>query len=483
MSWLSKGAGILALAVTLGGCSSPSSDEPSSEGSSNVAGDQLATVSGRAAVGAPIANAPVDARCEGGEGFVGTVTTNDAGGFLGQLATSALPCALRVTGNGEDKVLHSYVDSGGNINITPFTDLIIALSAAKAPMDWFEQDEHSTDVESLDMAKEEFLEALRHASYNLPDNEFDPFRSSFQINDAVDQLLDSFSAAVRNMPNYSGYQAFVDLISSGNLQAIPPAPAPSGDDDSESGDDSNGSDDGSDGGDTGDGGDNSGGTDELTAADLCAPPQIAPTGTLIEFSQQLYDTQSGSETGVVSIRQESLGPMEFRGEETHAILVEDVSEGINDESRNTTYVSIDTTEMVERTHGSTSVDPDTGEETTLWFEPTFNYPYALAIDEEYVQSVSLFASMDGGPGTLLFELDHTIQFKGVETVTVPAGTFDACKYLQTSSTRSQPTPSTSAVWFNVEDGIAVKSALVEDGVEITEVELLSYSVNGAQQAP
>ncbi|MEQ9547410.1 MAG: hypothetical protein RIK85_15515 [Marinobacter sp.] len=482
MSWLSKGAGILALAVTLGGCSSPSSDEPSSEGSSNVAGDQLATVSGRAAVGAPITNAPVDARCEGGEGFVGTVTTNESGGFLGQLATSALPCALRVTGNGEDKVLHSYVDSGGNINITPFTDLIIALSAAKAPMDWFDQDEHSTDLESLDIAKEEFLEALRNANYNLPANEFDPFRSSFQINDAVDQLLDTFSAAVRNMPNFSGYQAFVDLISSGNLQAIPPAPTSSEDDDSENSDNTGGSDDGSDGGD--DSGDNDGGgSDELTAADLCAPPQIAPTGTLIEFSQQFYDTQSGDEIGALSIRQESLGPMEFRGEETHAILVEDVSEGGNDEFWRTTYLSIDTTELVERTHGSTSVDPDTGEETTLWFEPTFNYPYALAIDEEYVQSVSLFASNDGGPGALLVELDHTIQFKGVETVTVPAGTFDACKYLQTSSTSSHPTPSTSAVWFNVEDGIAVKSALVEDGVEKTEVELLSYSVNGAQQAP
>ncbi|MCG2581899.1 MAG: hypothetical protein KA296_13590 [Marinobacter sp.] len=196
----------------------------------------MATLSGRAAVGAPISNAPVDARCKGGQGFIESVITNDSGGFLGQVEASALPCALRVTGTGEDKILHSYTDSGGTINITPLTDLIIALSASMAPMDWFNQDEHASAVGSLEQAREEFLGALRNANYNLPDDGFDPFTSSFEINDAVDQLLDAFSAAIRDMPNVTGYQAFVDLISSGNLAAIPQAPTPPEEDDSGSGD-------------------------------------------------------------------------------------------------------------------------------------------------------------------------------------------------------------------------------------------------------
>lgn len=259
MTWISNRAGLLALAVALHGCS-PSG--PSSDDSGDVAGDQLVTLSGRAAVGAPIANAPVDARCDGGQSFIEPVTTNDSGGFLGQVETSALPCALRVTGDGEDKVLHSYADSEGIINITPFTDLIIALSASRAPMDWFEQDEHTSTVGSLNQAKEEFLGALRKANYNLPDDGFDPFKSSFEINDAVDQLLDAFSAAVRDMTNVTGYQAFVDLISSGNLGAIPPAPTPPEDDDSGSGDGTGGSDDGGGDDSTDDGGSDDGGGDD-----------------------------------------------------------------------------------------------------------------------------------------------------------------------------------------------------------------------------
>ncbi len=244
MTWISKRAGILALAVVLNACS-PSG--PSSDGSSNVAGDQLVTLSGRAAVGAPIANAPVDARCEGGEGFIESVTTDDSGGFLGQVPASALPCALRVTGNGEDKLLHSYADLGGTVNITPFTDLTIALSASMAPMDWIERDQPSSAVGSLNMAREEFLAALRRKNYNLPDDGFDPFKTSFEINDAVDQLIDVFLAAVRAMPNVNSYQEFVDLISSGNLEAIPQAPeedgSGSGDDNGDGGDDEGDNDD------------------------------------------------------------------------------------------------------------------------------------------------------------------------------------------------------------------------------------------------
>ncbi|MEQ9547411.1 MAG: hypothetical protein RIK85_15520 [Marinobacter sp.] len=234
MKPLSKGTGVLALAVALNGCS-PSG--PSSDGSANVASDQLVTLSGRAAVGAPIANAPVDARCTGGKSFIESVTTDESGGFLGEVEPSALPCALRVTGNGEDKLLHSYADSAGTVNITPFTDLIIALSASMAPMDWFERDEFASDVGSLNLARVEFLNALQEAGYNLPGDGFDPFLSSFQINDAVDQLLDTFSAAVRNIPNVEDYQSFVDLISSGNLEAIPEAPPPEDDGSGSGGDD------------------------------------------------------------------------------------------------------------------------------------------------------------------------------------------------------------------------------------------------------
>jgi hypothetical protein len=158
MTGIAKGAGVLTLAVALNGCS-PSG--PSQDDSGDIAGDQLAILSGRAAVGAPIANAPVAARCAQGEGFIETVTTDDSGGFEGQVETSSLPCALQVTGEGTAQRLHSYTDAPGTVNITPFTDLIIALTATITPTTWFDQEDRTTAVGELEQQKNLFLNTMQ----------------------------------------------------------------------------------------------------------------------------------------------------------------------------------------------------------------------------------------------------------------------------------------------------------------------------------
>ncbi|MGF2734567.1 hypothetical protein [Marinobacter sp. DUT-1] len=152
-------------------------------------------------------------------------------------------------------MLHSYTGSAGTVNVTPFTDLIITLSTSSTPEIWYQQDDYASMTNNLDQAKNEFVQALTQAGYSVP-ADFDPFHSSFQINDTIDKLLDVFFEAVRNLPNVASYGEFVDLISSGNLAAIPSAPLPSGTDDGGSG-----GGDGSGGDSSGDGGGGDGGDD------------------------------------------------------------------------------------------------------------------------------------------------------------------------------------------------------------------------------
>ncbi|WP_372986706.1 carboxypeptidase-like regulatory domain-containing protein [Marinobacter sp.] len=479
MTWIAKGAGILALAVTIGGCGGSSSNDSSS---SEATSDELVTLSGRAAVGAPIANATVEVRCEGGTGFTENVETDAAGGFRGQVASTALPCALRVHGGTEYEMLHSYAGSSGTVNITPFTDLIIALASARDPETWFQQEDYAIVADNLNQAKSEFLQALAQASYDIPADDFDPFHSSFVIGDAVDRLLDAFSQAARDVVNIAFYQELVDVISSGNLESIPPAPQSSGD--GGSGDGNGGGDGGGNGGDGGTGGgdgDTDGG-DGGSTDQACYTPQTRPAGTIIEFEQQLYDTATGEAMVVLRFRQELLGSMDFRGENTQAIFIEDLTPGVIDPGY-TTYVSVDSSAMLERTHGSTSTDSITGAEYTNWFEPTFNYPYGLAVGETYDQVVANYLSTDGGPGVLMFQLNSTIQFVGKETISVPAGTFEACKFLETMSESSQASTSTTASYFTVGDGIPLRSAVVTESGEIPETELITLTINGVQELP
>ncbi|RBP31168.1 hypothetical protein DET50_106191 [Marinobacter pelagius] len=465
MTWIAKGAGILALAVTIGGCGGSSSNDSSE---SEATGDELVTLSGRAAVGAPIANTTIDARCEGGTGFTENVETDASGGFSGQVASSALPCALRVNAGTEYEMLHSYASSAGTVNITPFTDLIIALASARDPEIWFQQEDYAVVTDNLNQAKSEFLQALIQASYDIPADDFDPFHSSFAIGDAVDRLLDAFSQAARDLVNIAFYQELVDLISSGNLESIPPAPQIPGD--------------GGSGGGDGDG--DTGGGDGGSTDQACYTPQTRPPGTIIEFQQQFYDTVTGEPFGIMEFRQELLGPVEFRGEDTLGIFVQDLSFDPNDPG-STTYVSLDSSAMLERTHGSTSVDSVTGGDTTSWYEPTFNFPYGLTPGESYSQSVSMYMSTDGGPETFLLQLESTIEYIGNETITVPAGTFEACKFVATttSSDSTQTNSSTAASWYNVGDGIPLRTAIVTESGEVTEVELISLSIDGVQQLP
>lgn len=94
-------------------------------------------ISGTAATGAAIADAPVQARCASGNG---SATTAADGSYTLQVEGGTLPCAMRVTPAGGSP-LHAVALGNGNsatANLTPATELVVARLAGSMPAAYFD---------------------------------------------------------------------------------------------------------------------------------------------------------------------------------------------------------------------------------------------------------------------------------------------------------------------------------------------------------
>ena len=101
----------------------------------------VSTLSGTAAVGAPIVGGTVSVTCAAGSA-ISPVTTSSTGGWQVTASGQTLPCAIRVSngtvnGSAQASPYHSIAVTLGVINITPLTDLLIANLSAQAPSAWF----------------------------------------------------------------------------------------------------------------------------------------------------------------------------------------------------------------------------------------------------------------------------------------------------------------------------------------------------------
>lgn len=69
------------------------------------------------------------ARCKDDSGFKDIVKTNINGEWEGQVKASQLPCRLKVTKDNDINITHYSVifNENDHVNITPFTDLAIAI--------------------------------------------------------------------------------------------------------------------------------------------------------------------------------------------------------------------------------------------------------------------------------------------------------------------------------------------------------------------
>lgn len=91
--------------------------------------DPYVTIKGTAVTRDFLSDAIVTARCKDDSGFKDIVKTNINGEWEGQVKANQLPCRLKVTKDNNINITHYSVifNENDHVNITPFTDLAIAI--------------------------------------------------------------------------------------------------------------------------------------------------------------------------------------------------------------------------------------------------------------------------------------------------------------------------------------------------------------------
>lgn len=110
--------------ATLASCGGGDGPATTSSGSS---------LSGVAAVGAPIASGTVDVRCAGGAALVTSTSVN--GTWSVTLQGQVMPCLVSVSGGNlpPGQLLHSIAAAPGHLNVTPLTTLVLANAFGTVP--------------------------------------------------------------------------------------------------------------------------------------------------------------------------------------------------------------------------------------------------------------------------------------------------------------------------------------------------------------
>lgn len=211
-------AGVL---LAISGCGGGSSGGGSGGGTTPPATTSL---SGTAAVGAAIVSGTVSALCADGSGFTSAVTTAANGSWSGTVPDGALPCVLTVSGGSPAITLRSYASQPGTINITPLTDLTLALATGLADGSWAGNSANWPTTSEVNEALDDLMVALGNGGYDVPGSG-NPFTTGFVIGDAWDQVLDQIGDAIDASGGaIADYAALVNLIKDGNLDAFPDAP-------------------------------------------------------------------------------------------------------------------------------------------------------------------------------------------------------------------------------------------------------------------
>lgn len=429
------------LLAACGGSSSSSSstpDQPETE---------TATLSGTAAIGAAITDASVSARCEDGSGFIGSVKTDNNGRFEGNVEEGALPCALSVR-DSDGTAYHSLATAAGTTNITPLTDLAIAL-AGEDPAQWFEEGELATVAEVIEQRVQELLTTLDNLGYTLPEN-LDPFKGSFAIGDSHDRVLDQLGEALNNSNVLQGYQQLVLLLKDGNLNQLPPLPEqtedPAPNPEPSPGDDTD---------------------PTVENYSACYNPELYKTGAVEVGVYNVDPSAQGIAPFVETNTLRVLGETTFNGQPVN------VREFHQETAQSSTtlnfYFTLDAEAGIYSDYGSSITIA--GEELQWTNEPPRVEVFDIGLNESHRTSYTTRVN-----GTSTETLSEST-FLGIETVQVPAGTIEACK-VRTRVLEDGVEVADDIEWFGVGTGVMVKAVSPDENDQIAVVELQSSTLNG-----
>jgi hypothetical protein len=201
-----------------------------------------ATLSGVAAIGAPIVNGSVAVKCGGGPAL--STTTNTSGAWQVQIAGQTLPCAVQVSGgtvggSANTTPYHSIAVTFGTVNITPLTDLIVAQLTQANPQTWFGTPVFtSVNASAVGAAFNSMVTGLGIRSTL---GSVDPITTPFaaKTGDPVDNLLEAFRVALATvgqnyaavlraaqLGNYNGFAAFAGAFGNAVAQINAPVVTP-----------------------------------------------------------------------------------------------------------------------------------------------------------------------------------------------------------------------------------------------------------------
>lgn len=153
------------------------------------------TLTGLAATGKAITNAPVKAHCVTGDTLTGKTDPVTGIFILPLSATHTAPCMLEVL-NGTSK-LYSVATAAGRVNITPATDLVLAHALKGSPEAVFAGFDKATSdglLAELEAAKtyvKNQLKAVTGVEYAG-----DPIADALVVGDANDKVLDKLGDAL-----------------------------------------------------------------------------------------------------------------------------------------------------------------------------------------------------------------------------------------------------------------------------------------------
>ncbi len=163
---------------------------------------QAPTLSGTAAVGAPIAGGTIAVQCM--QGATLNATTSDAGAWSVQTSGQTFPCIITLTGGSLDATLyptglHSFAVDATRANVTPVTELVMAMALGSDPAAWLAAQGANVGAQltqvaaDLPAAKASLSSWLENAGYVLGD--VDPLSGVFSptAGDAYDDVLEALS--------------------------------------------------------------------------------------------------------------------------------------------------------------------------------------------------------------------------------------------------------------------------------------------------
>ncbi|MEM8491378.1 MAG: hypothetical protein AAF756_11220 [Pseudomonadota bacterium] len=214
------------------------------------------------------------------------------------------------------------------------------------------------------------------------------------------------------------------------------------------------------------------------SASSCFNPDLYAPGTTFEFTQEEVDEEGQRFTAEGQGIVES-GAM-FNGQTANVLAVDqtlnpdDGSGVITAESR--TYFQLDGTSYQEFGIAFIATAPEPfGLRNT--FDPFREERFSLMPGESFEQTFERTNDILDGAGNVIItsvvDQIETITFDGIEMVTVPGGTFEACKFTESVEQVDVPFPFQSVTWYSVGSGFPIKSESSDESTE-----LVSGSING-----